>query len=108
MPQFTECRVAAADLTDIQPAEYRADMVVLLLDGRPVLGIVIEIQLQRDDAKQYSWPAYVINLRARTKCPVCLLVIAPDEQVAQWAATPSSWAASSDSRLTSCVPASCR
>jgi hypothetical protein len=42
----------------------------------------------RDDSKSYAWPAYVVNLRARIKCPVCLLVVAKDEQVARWAATP--------------------
>jgi hypothetical protein len=60
----------------------------LLLDDQPVLGIVVEVQLARDEAKQYAWPAYVANLRARIECPVCLLVIAADEAVARWAATP--------------------
>jgi len=87
LPEFTEARVQSAELTDIQPAEFRADLVVLLLNEQPVLGIVIEAQLARDNAKRYAWPAYVVNLRARIKCPVCLLVITPDEQVARWAAT---------------------
>jgi hypothetical protein len=30
--------------------------VVLLFNDRAVLGIVIEAQLARDDAKRYSWP----------------------------------------------------
>jgi hypothetical protein len=88
LPPFNEARIESAELTDIQPAEYRADLVVLLLEARAVLGIVIEVQLGRDDSKSYAWPAYVVNLRARIKCPVCLLVVATDEQVARWAATP--------------------
>lgn len=88
LPEFTEARLDSAELTDIQPAEYRADLVVLLLHGRAVLGIVVEAQLTRDDAKHYAWPAYVANLRARIKAPVLLLVIAPDQHVARWAATP--------------------
>jgi hypothetical protein len=88
LPEFTEARVESADLTDIQPAEYRADLVVLLLNDKPVLGIVVEAQLARDDDKHYAWPAYVANLRARIKCPVCLLVVAVDEHVARWAAAP--------------------
>ena len=88
LPKFAEARVESAQLTDIQPAEYRADMVVLLLENRPVLGIVLEVQLARDDAKHYAWPAYVMNLRTRIQCPVCLLVIAADDHVARWAATP--------------------
>jgi hypothetical protein len=88
LPEFNEARVGSAELTDIQPAEYRADLVVLLLNDRAIMGIVIEVQLRRDDAKHFVWPAYVANLRARIKCPVCLLVITTDEQVARWAATP--------------------
>jgi hypothetical protein len=45
LPAYTEVRIDSAELTDIQPAEYRADLVVLLLNGVPVLGIVVEVQL---------------------------------------------------------------
>lgn len=31
LPKFTEARIDSADLTEVQPAEYRADLVVLLL-----------------------------------------------------------------------------
>jgi hypothetical protein len=41
LPDYTEVRIDSADLTDIQPAEYRADLVVLLLHSTPVLGIVL-------------------------------------------------------------------
>jgi hypothetical protein len=88
LPPFSEARLESAELTDIQPAEYRADLVLLLMDEKPVLGIIIEVQLARDDSKHFTWPAYVVNLRARIKCPVCLLVIAADEQVARWAQAP--------------------
>ena len=33
LPEYTDVRIDSADLTDIQPAEYRADMVVLLAYG---------------------------------------------------------------------------
>lgn len=59
LPKFTEVRIDSADLTDVQPAEYRADLVVRLLDGVSVLGVVVEVQLSRDEAKQFAWPAYV-------------------------------------------------
>ena len=32
-----------------------------------------------------TWPAYISNLRARHRCPVCLLVITIEEAVARWA-----------------------
>ena len=78
----------SADLTDVQPAEYRADLVVLLLDGLPVLGIVVEVQLSQDDRKRFVWPVYAASLRARLKCQVSLLVVTVDETVARWAAKP--------------------
>jgi phage head maturation protease len=31
MPAYSEARLASVDLTEIQPAEYRADVVVTLL-----------------------------------------------------------------------------
>ena len=45
----------SSDLSDLAPAEYRADLVVLLVDGKPVLGIVVEVQLHRDDRKPFTW-----------------------------------------------------
>lgn len=88
LPRYTDARIDAADLTDIQPAEYRADLVVLLLDEKPVFGIVVEVQLSRDEDKRFAWPVYVVNLRARLRCPVCMLVVAVDESVARWASMP--------------------
>jgi hypothetical protein len=86
LPPYTEARIDSADLTEIQPAEYRADLVVLLLHDEPVLGIIVEVQLSTDERKRFVWPVYVANLRARLECPVCLLVVAGDEAVARWAA----------------------
>lgn len=58
---------------------------MLLYDGKPVLGIIVEVQLSQDDDKPYSWPVYVAGLRARIRCPVCLLVVTAHEPVARWA-----------------------
>jgi hypothetical protein len=85
LPVFTETRIDSADLPEVQPAEYRADLVVLLLNGEPVLGIVVEVQLSPDERKGYVWPVYVANLRARLECPVFLLVVTADESTARWA-----------------------
>src|SRR5690349_15165788 len=74
LPKYSEARIEAADLTDVQPAEYRADLVVLLYDDKPVLGIIVEVQLSRREAKRYAWPVYAVGLRARMRCPVCILV----------------------------------
>jgi flagellar biosynthesis/type III secretory pathway protein FliH len=89
LPDYTEARIASADLTEIQPAEYRADIVVILFhDGSPVRVVIVEVQLAADPKKRLSWPAYVTVARAVHGCPAALLVVAPDPAVAGWCAEP--------------------
>jgi len=89
MPAYTESRLVSTDLTEIQPAEYRADIVVVLLDGDvTVRVIVVEVQLAVDPRKRFSWPAYVVGARALHGCPADLLVVAPEPAVAKWCAEP--------------------
>jgi hypothetical protein len=89
LPDYTEARIASTDLTEIQPAEYRADVVVLLLsDGTPVRVVIVEVQLAADPRKRLSWPAYVTVSRALHGCPAALLIVAPDPAVAGWCAEP--------------------
>ena len=78
----------SADLTDVAPTAYRADLVVVLEDGGSVLGVVVEVQLDWDPRKRYSWPVYAATLRARLRCPVCVLVVTPTEALAKWCQTP--------------------
>jgi hypothetical protein len=88
LPEYSEVRLESAELTDVVPTEYRADLVVLLVDGKPVLGIVVEVQLGTDAQKRFSWPVYVTGLRARLRCECCLLVITASDDVADWASVP--------------------
>jgi flagellar biosynthesis/type III secretory pathway protein FliH len=89
LPPYTEARLASADLTEIQPAEYRADVVVVLLEGdTPVRVIIVEVQLSIDPGKRFSWPAYVAVSRATHRCPAGLLIVAPEPAVAGWCAEP--------------------
>lgn len=89
LPVHDEARLASVDLTETQPAEYRADAVVVLLQGGlPVRVIVVEVQLATDQRKRLSWPAYVAVARAQHGCLADLLVIAPDPPVASWCAEP--------------------
>jgi hypothetical protein len=86
LPEYDEIRADSSDLSDLRPAEYRADLVLLLMRGsQKVLGVIVEVQLGRDEDKPYAWPAYIANLRARHRCPVCLLVITIEDAVARWA-----------------------
>jgi hypothetical protein len=89
IPPYTEARLASTDLTEIQPAEYRADVVVILLDRDvPVRVLIVEVQLAVDTRKRLSWPAYVTVSRAIHNCPAALLVVAPEPAVASWCAEP--------------------
>src|SRR5690606_33379037 len=88
LPAYSEVRLESAELTDVVPAEYRADLVVLLVDGEPVLGIVLEVPLKPDARKRFSWPVDVAGLRARLECPCCLLVVTASDSTAKWAQQP--------------------
>ncbi|MEM9491527.1 MAG: hypothetical protein AAGC55_20450, partial [Myxococcota bacterium] len=87
-------RQTAAEFTDLRPAEYRADVVIRLerddaKDGDPPAGmIIVEVQLERDGDKLYSWPMYEASARARLRCPTTLLVITLDPSVASWCRKP--------------------
>lgn len=89
LPVYTEARLISIDLTQIRPAEYRADVVVLLLGGDiPVWVLIVEVQLGIDDDKRFTWTEYTMGARAKHRCPVGLLVVAPDPDVAAWCAEP--------------------
>jgi hypothetical protein len=89
LPTYTEARLASTDLTEIQPAEYRADVVVILFNrDRAVRVVIVEVQLAVDLRKRFSWPAYVTVSRAVHGCPADLLVVAPDPAIAEWCADP--------------------
>ena len=88
VPEFTEARIAEASFPEIVPTEFHADLVVLLVDDKPVFGIVHEAQLQPKERKRFTWPMYAASLRARFECPVVVVVIAVDDATARWAAEP--------------------
>jgi hypothetical protein len=93
LPPYRQAQPSSVDLGDIEPAERYADSVVLLYDKarrrrRPILGLVVEVQLSRKERKRFTWPAYLTRLRADHECEVMLLVLAPDAKVAAWARQP--------------------
>ena len=89
LPSYDEARLVSIDLTQIRPAEYRADVVVLLLDaGTPISVVIVEVQLAVDDDKRFTWPEYLMGARARYRCPAGLLVVAPQPEIAAWCAEP--------------------
>lgn len=83
VPVFDRVQASPNDLTDLDPAEYRADSVVTLYRGdTPVLGIIVESQTTYDPEKLRTWPAYAATLHRRLGCLVMLVVICPDPAVA--------------------------
>ncbi len=90
LPLIVAASPMEAALDQLVPVEFRADLVIELYDAAGMLqgAIVLEVQLAIDADKPWSWPVYVAAVRARKRCPVWLLVIAPDEWVARWARTP--------------------
>ncbi|HEU4410864.1 MAG TPA: hypothetical protein VFS43_36765 [Polyangiaceae bacterium] len=79
-----------ADLTDLDPAERRADLVSLCLgEGvHPLYGLIVEVQVAPDPDKPYRWPAYATGLRDRRRCPTDVLVVCVDDALARSFAAP--------------------
>jgi hypothetical protein len=82
---LAEVRLTESTLNQPAPVEAYADAAVLLVGGKPVLGVIVEAQLKTEARKQYTWPLYAVAARARHECPFMVLVITLDPQVARWA-----------------------
>ncbi|HEX7841547.1 MAG TPA: hypothetical protein VF469_28945 [Kofleriaceae bacterium] len=89
VPRFTRAQLLEPTLHEIAPIEHFADALVLLTaKDQPVLGVVVEAQLRRDDRKHYTWPQYAMNARARHRCPCIVAVVTTSPRVAHWASQP--------------------
>jgi hypothetical protein len=88
IPPYASAAVVESSLDQLIPIEFRADLVIELraADGTLVLAIVLEVQRDEDPDKKFAWPVYLAVVRAKKRCPTCILVIAPDARVAAWAA----------------------
>jgi hypothetical protein len=87
VPPHASVRVADSGLDQLIPVEFRADLVLELLDdeGKVLLAIVVEVQRDKDPRKKYTWAVYWAVARAERECPAVVLVVAPDAEVAAWA-----------------------
>jgi hypothetical protein len=88
VPPHASVAVVESSLDQLIPVEFRADLVLELRDtnGAVVLAVVLEVQRDKDPDKEYSWPVYVAVVRAKKRCPTVVLVVAPEAEVAAWAA----------------------
>src|SRR5690606_26515632 len=89
-PAFVEARVESSNLTQLDPATFHADAVVVLRDaaGQALLALVVEVQRRRVAGKRFTWMVYVASVAARFRCPADLLILTLDPKVARWARRP--------------------
>jgi hypothetical protein len=90
VPAYARAEIGCADLTRLPPKDFKADEVTVLYGGNgdKLLAVLTEVQLRDSEEKLYTWPLYVATVRERLRCPVRLLVVAPDDRTARWARRP--------------------
>jgi hypothetical protein len=74
-----------ADVSNPVPAQYLTDGVAVIRagDGAPLLAVVIEPQGRDQRTKEFSWPAYVCQVRKTCKCDTILIAICWDQDAAK-------------------------
>ena len=90
LPANVAVRATGGEIRKTRPDSLRADLVVQLRGSgkRPVLAVIVEVQLTKNSRKRRTWPVYVTGVGAELLCPALLVVIAPDAGVAKWAQRP--------------------
>jgi hypothetical protein len=90
LPDHHKAQLRPTTVIHVATGEYRADATVVLTDtyGNNVLGVVVDVQMRQDPQKRFSWPVYVCATRDQLRCPVALLVMCVDPEVAAWCAEP--------------------
>jgi hypothetical protein len=96
LTEDADIQVTSSEFADLDPPEYRADVVLRIPENgdgkdrdkatREVF--IVEVQLDTDPLKHFTWPQYVTAARTRFRCPATLAVVAVDERVARWCAQP--------------------
>jgi hypothetical protein len=95
LPEDADIQVTAAEFAELDPPEYRADVVLRVpdeidqdRDRATREAFIVEVQLEVDPVKRYTWPQYVTAARTRFRSRATLVVVAVDERVARWCAQP--------------------
>jgi hypothetical protein len=89
IPPHDEVLPYSESCTDKSVHDLNADNVVVCRAGDDnQLGIILEIQREKDKRKRFTWPAYQVNCRHRIQAPVVLMVVCSNPTVAAWAAEP--------------------
>jgi hypothetical protein len=72
LPDRVTGALGSADMSQVAPAQYFADMVVVLSDqqtNKPVIAVVIEPQGRDRKTKKVSWPVYLTTAIKANKVP---------------------------------------
>ena len=78
LPARVTGALGSADMSQVAPTQYFADMVVVLTDQqtrKPVLAVVIEPQGRDRKTKKVSWPVYLTTAIKANKVPRAILVV---------------------------------
>jgi hypothetical protein len=78
LPDRVAGALGSADMSQVAPAQYLADTVVVLTDqqtGRPALAVVVEVQGRDRAAKKASWPVYLTTAIKASKVPRAVLLV---------------------------------
>jgi hypothetical protein len=91
LPENADIQVTSAEFADIDPPEYRADVVLRIPGANDRVTrevFIVEVQLDDDPVKHFTWPHYMTAARIRFRCRATLVVVTVDERVARWCAQP--------------------
>ena len=78
LPVRVLAALGSTDMTQVTPAQYLADTVVVLSDaetGAPALAVVIEPQGRDRRTKKASWPVYVTTAKKANKLHRAIMVV---------------------------------
>jgi hypothetical protein len=89
VPVGVPVRLESNDFNDRPSKDFQPDTVITVGSPRaPVHGIVVEVQQEKSDGKRRQLPRYAAALWLLLGCPVTVLCICPESDVAAWYAEP--------------------
>ena len=89
MPADAPVQLESNDFNDRPSKDFQPDTVITVGPAQaPVQGIVVEVQHEKTEGKRRQLPRYAAALWLMLRCPVTVLCVCPDVDVAAWYAEP--------------------
>jgi hypothetical protein len=89
VPVVAPVRLESNDFNDRPSKDFQPDTVITVGPPQaPVHGIIVEIQQDKSQAKRRQLPRYAAALWLLLRCPVTVLCVCPDPDVAAYYAEP--------------------